>query len=61
MATFSRLEPTKNYTIIDGETGYSRTDSIQGADAMATDWDEGDEAWPSGEQDFAGKPIDVAE
>jgi hypothetical protein len=62
MAKFNHLEATKNYDIIDGETGHWRTQGIQGAAAMAAEWHEGDEAWPAGETDFiSSEPIEIAE
>jgi len=61
MARFNNLEIETSYLITDGETGHSKGDGVQGAYAMSSDeWAEGDEAWPSGEQEFRGKPIDVA-
>ena len=60
MAGFRALELTASYDIIDGETGHSRTQGISGAAAMARDWSAGDEAWPAGEQDFRGQPVEVA-
>lgn len=61
MATFNELNPTTNYQIINGENGYSLTDSIQGADAMTTDWPDDAEAWPQGETEYKGKPVEVAQ
>ena len=62
MARFSNLESSDTYLIIDGETVHSKGDGIQGSYIMSSDeWDEGDEAWPHGEQDFRGRPLDVAE
>ena len=60
MARFSRLAVDDHYDIIDADSGRWITQGIQGADAMATTWDEGDEAWPSGEKDFKGSPVDIA-
>lgn len=60
MARFNNLENETSYLIVDGETGYSKGDGVQGAWAMAHEWEEGDEAWPAGEQKFLGKAIDVA-
>lgn len=60
MATFNNLDPADHYLIIDGATGHSKGDGIQGADVMSQEWDEGDEAWPAGEEDFRGRPIEVA-
>lgn len=60
MAKFRKLEIEAHYDIIDSETGHWRTQGIQGAAAMATTWDKGDEAWPAGERDFSGKPIETA-
>ena len=60
MAKFSRLEVEENYDIIDGETGHWRTQGIQGADAMMMAWNVGDEAWPAGETEFSGRPVEVA-
>ena len=61
-AKFSKLAADKNYDIIDGKTGYWRTQGIPGADAMAREWrwEEGDEAWPAGETEFDGEPADIA-
>ncbi|MCK9394269.1 MAG: hypothetical protein M0Q44_01595 [Methylobacter sp.] len=62
MARFNKLETEISYMIIDGETGHPKGDGVQGAYAMTSDeWEEGDEAWPAGEQDFRGKPLDIAE
>jgi len=61
MARFNKLEIETSYLITEGETGYSKGEGIQGAYAMSSDeWEEGDEAWPAGEQEFRGKAIDVA-
>jgi len=61
MARFNNLEIETSYLITDGETGYFKCNCVQGAYAMSYDeWDEGDEAWPAAEQEFRGKPIDVA-
>jgi hypothetical protein len=59
-ARFNRLDPEVSYLIIDGETGYVKTDGIQGADAMSQTWEDADEAWPAGEEEFKGQPIDTA-
>jgi len=59
-AKFRNLAIETSYDIIDGVTGHWRTQGIQGAAAMAATWKKGDEAWPAGEQDFAGKPVEVA-
>ena len=61
MATFNTLSLTESYDIIDGDNGYSLTQGIQGADAMSTSWPDGAEAWPAGEQEFRGKPVEIAE
>jgi|HubBroStandDraft_4_1064222.scaffolds.fasta_scaffold1880854_1 hypothetical protein len=60
MAKFTNLTIDEHYDIIDGETGHWRTQGIQGADAMATTWKDGDEAWPVGETEFRGKPVEIA-
>jgi hypothetical protein len=60
MNTFNKLNPTSSYLIVDGETGYSLTDGIQGSDAMAMDWPAGAEAWNTGETKFMGSPVDKA-
>ena len=59
-AKFSNLVVDESYDIIDGESGHWRTQGIQGAEAMATEWNVGDEAWPENDTEFRGKPIDVA-
>jgi hypothetical protein len=59
-ARFNRLDPEASYLIIDGETGHSKGDGVQGAEAMAQTWNENDEAWPEGETEFRGSPVDVA-
>lgn len=61
MSKFTALEIDRNYDIINGETGHWRTQGIQGSDAMSQSWDEGDEAWPAGETEFSGEPVEVAE
>jgi hypothetical protein len=60
MASFNALDPGGTYLIIDGATGHSKGDGLQGAAVMAQEWDEGDEAWPAGEEDFRGQPIETA-
>jgi hypothetical protein len=60
MAKFHGLLIEQHYDIIDGKTGHWRTEGISGADAMATDWQRGDEAWPAGEEKFDGKPKAIA-
>lgn len=62
MAKFCNLEITKNYDIIDGQSGQWKTQGIQGCDAMASDqaWSNGDEAWPQGTEEFEGQPVEVA-
>jgi hypothetical protein len=60
-ARFRSLEYQKNYDIIDGKTGYWRTQGIQGANAMTQFWNKGDEAWPSGTTEFENEqPIEIA-
>ncbi len=60
MAKLTNLIGDETYDIIDAQTGNWVTQGIQGADAMAEEWGDGDEAWPAGEEVFSGKPIDVA-
>lgn len=60
MAKFNQLDPMEHYMIIDGETGHSRGDGIQGSDVMAQNWKPNDEAWLAGEEEFKGKPIEIA-
>ena len=60
MAKFVDLDPHLNYDIIDGETGHWRTMGIQGCHAMTSHWEEGDEAWPTGETEFRGQPVETA-
>lgn len=60
MAQFSKLIIDEHYDIIDGDTGHWRTQGIQGANAMAIAWEDGDEAWPAGETEFDGKPVEIA-
>lgn len=61
MAHFNSLDPADHYLIIDGKTGHSKGDGIQGAAVMAQEWESGDEAWPAGEEAFRGRPIEIAE
>lgn len=62
MAKFHNLIIKDHYDIIDSETGRWKTQGIQGGEAMMfDDWDEGDEAWPAGEEEFKGQPEDIAE
>ena len=60
MATFNTLTETDSYLIIDGETGHSKGDGIQGSDVMTQKWESGDEAWPAGETEVRGRPVEVA-
>ena len=60
MATFNNLDPTAGYLITCCLTGHSKGDGISGADAMAQEWEEGDEAWPAGETEFRGRPVETA-
>lgn len=57
---FTELTPGANYDIIDGESCHWITQGIQGADALSQDWPEDAEAWPAGESDFSGSPVEVA-
>lgn len=61
MATFNNLDLTAAYDIIDGEDGSPITSGIMGADAMAASWPDAAEAWPAGESEFRGQPIEVTE
>ena len=60
MAKFHKLPPDAHYDIIDGGSGHWRTQGIEGGAAMEAVWHLGDEAWPAGETEFKGKPVDVA-
>ena len=57
---FRSLDPTGIFDIVDGETGNWITQGIQGATAMSMSWTPGDEAWPCGEEEFSGSPIETA-
>lgn len=58
MAKFHQLDIEALYDIVAGDTGC--WDGVQGGEAMATEWKEGDEAWPAGEKEFRGKPVEIA-
>ena len=58
---FQKLEIYRNYDIIDGESGHPLTEGIRGAEAMASEWPEGAEAWHVGETEFATRPVEIAE
>jgi hypothetical protein len=72
MAKFRKLVMDEHYDIVDGRTGHWRTQGIchlkisligtdvQGCAAMASRWSKGDEAWPTGEENFHGQPVDIA-
>jgi len=57
---FTDLEITVSYDILDATSGRWLTEGIQGADAMSVGWPDDAEAWPTGEETFAGKPVEVA-
>ena len=57
---FSNLETEISYDIIDSETGNHITQGIQGSDAIGLDWPDAAEAWPTGETEFSGAPVEVA-
>ena len=59
-ASFSNLVIDAQYDIIDAETGHNITCGIQGSEAMRESWSVGAEAWPVGEEDFDGVPVEVA-
>jgi hypothetical protein len=56
---FNQLRIEEHYEILDPETGRPLTDGIQGAEAMATSWPVGAEAYLSGTE-CAGNPIEIA-
>ena len=60
MARFRNLVLTATYDIIDGKTGYWRTQGISGADAMSSDnWKPTDEAYAANE--ITDEPIEIAD
>ena len=60
MAHFTDLSISNRYDIIEPASGCWIARSVYGAEAMATHFAAGLEAWPAGEEKFCGRPADIA-
>jgi len=60
MARFTELDITNSYDIVDADTGDWITQGVQGSEAMQRNWPDDAQAWPQGEREFEGSPVDVA-